>query len=955
MSQDLTIGLKIQGQQIEQTTKQVRGLRQELDSVSKAGTGNQQAKALNEAAKASNQLGQALGNTSKQQVLLKNAMGSIAKEASRAAGSMGSLGRVAGGLGAQMIRMVNPITLAVAAVTGLTAAYAAGERESSNYHKALIMTGNIAGKTAGQLQMIAAEVSNAVDVTQSVAAQAAQALVNSSMYLGTNDDIKNYTQAITLAQRDLGWAVEDTADKFAQLGREPLQASIALDKQYHYLTRAILEQIRALEEQGKHQEAATLAMNTFADTVNSRAPQVVENLGYIESIWRSITGAIDSAIDSTLSWGRDKTLQDFKDELANTKRELAEMESLDTSNPAAEVWRARIPELEAAVKAGQERHDNEVKLTEEANKQLLISEKAKEAEREVSEMIKSQMPLEEQRLNAYKKLDEQMQALEADGRKLTDQEKERARAYIDNLYKDKPVASARPVTNQVAIAYEQQQVSIITQLMQAQQRLENAQAGVKDSQNAATSALNIWLLTNEQAKQLDESRVQSLKKLAAEVDETNARLNETVEAQAREKRVADGLQDIQVQWLQATGKTAEATAMQIEQRFKQLREDLQKEGNTSGVEMLDSLVKVQQAQAQLQELQNRASEIMNGKSQDEQAIQLRLQSGLITEFEARQQILDLHQRTAEELDQLIPKMQELAEITGNPDALARLKDLTLQIQELRINTNEYVMAFSKAFQDQMVEGYDALIDKTKELDEVMRDFMVGIIKDMGRWAVQDLAMQAQSGIVNMFSGLFGGATSDAGDGAQAAAAMAATTSLTTMSTSAGLSTTALTALATAASAAAAAQTAAAGTSSGSAASGLLSGVAGAFSTGYASGGFTGAGGKYEPKGVVHAGEYVLRQEVVKKPGMLAFLHALNAGLPGYADGGLVVGSGMPIYTPGEGSPIGNQTNALDARFNFNLIDDPSRIADALRSPQSQKNILLMLQRNAPEVRQRLGL
>jgi TP901 family phage tail tape measure protein len=59
---------------------------------------------------------------------------------------------------------------------------------------------------------------------------------------------------------------------------------------------------------------------------------------------------------------------------------------------------------------------------------------------------------------------------------------------------------------------------------------------------------------------------------------------------------------------------------------------------------------------------------------------------------------------------------------------------------------------------------------------------------------------------------------------------------------------------------------------------------------YATGGYTGSGGKYEPAGVVHRGEVVMEQEVVRREG-LARLMALRAGrakiVPGYADGGYV--------------------------------------------------------------------
>lgn len=52
--------------------------------------------------------------------------------------------------------------------------------------------------------------------------------------------------------------------------------------------------------------------------------------------------------------------------------------------------------------------------------------------------------------------------------------------------------------------------------------------------------------------------------------------------------------------------------------------------------------------------------------------------------------------------------------------------------------------------------------------------------------------------------------------------------------------------------------------------------------GFADGGFTGPGGKYQAAGLVHAGEYVINAEATKKLGM-GFLDSLN----GYADGGLV--------------------------------------------------------------------
>lgn len=57
------------------------------------------------------------------------------------------------------------------------------------------------------------------------------------------------------------------------------------------------------------------------------------------------------------------------------------------------------------------------------------------------------------------------------------------------------------------------------------------------------------------------------------------------------------------------------------------------------------------------------------------------------------------------------------------------------------------------------------------------------------------------------------------------------------------------------------------------------------------GGFTGAGGKYEPKGIVHGGEFVFTKEATSALGV-DNLYALMRGAQGYANGGYVGGASM---------------------------------------------------------------
>lgn len=73
---------------------------------------------------------------------------------------------------------------------------------------------------------------------------------------------------------------------------------------------------------------------------------------------------------------------------------------------------------------------------------------------------------------------------------------------------------------------------------------------------------------------------------------------------------------------------------------------------------------------------------------------------------------------------------------------------------------------------------------------------------------------------------------------------------------------------------------------------------------YSSGGYTGAGGKYEPAGIVHKGEYVVPKSMVNQSTGLPYADALGRLMPSsapntssYANGGLVGGAMMVSLSP----------------------------------------------------------
>ncbi len=95
-------------------------------------------------------------------------------------------------------------------------------------------------------------------------------------------------------------------------------------------------------------------------------------------------------------------------------------------------------------------------------------------------------------------------------------------------------------------------------------------------------------------------------------------------------------------------------------------------------------------------------------------------------------------------------------------------------------------------------------------------------------------------------------------------------------------------------------------------------VGGMALAGFSSGGYTGDGGKFEPKGVVHGGEFVLRKEVVQLPGMRDYLEGLNKR--GYATGGYVGTSAMPV-SPGFTMPAVADGAAAAPRISIHISGD----------------------------------
>ncbi|GGH62129.1 hypothetical protein GCM10010975_26510 [Comamonas phosphati] len=219
----------------------------------------------------------------------------------------GGVGEAAKALGGYVLGLVNPFTVAAAAAGVLAVAYLQGSREAEEYTKSLIMTGNAAGVTAGQLALMAEKLGSQKGITQSGAAEALAQITATGQVTG--ETIAKAAEA-ALRFEKVGVPLKQTVKDFEELGKSPVEASLKLTEQHRYLTSEIFAQIKALQDQGRTAEAAKVAQEAWADAILNRTSQLQGNIGLLERAWNGLGNAAKWAWDKMQGIGRGSTVEE---------------------------------------------------------------------------------------------------------------------------------------------------------------------------------------------------------------------------------------------------------------------------------------------------------------------------------------------------------------------------------------------------------------------------------------------------------------------------------------------------------------------------------------------------------------------------------------------------------------------------------------------------------------------
>lgn len=220
----------------------------------------------------------------------------------------GGAGNAARALGGYVASLITPMNVAAAGTVALAVAYYQGSEEAKAFAKSLAMTGNAAGVSINQLQNMAGAVAAATGATKGAAAAALAEIAGTGKV--TAGAMEQAAAAAIALERTAGTAIADTVQQFAELGKSPVEASRKLNDQYNYLTVAVYQQIKALEDQGRTADAAAVAQAAYASAVQDNADKIKQRLGLLETGWKAVGDGAKIAWDKMVGVGRETPLEE---------------------------------------------------------------------------------------------------------------------------------------------------------------------------------------------------------------------------------------------------------------------------------------------------------------------------------------------------------------------------------------------------------------------------------------------------------------------------------------------------------------------------------------------------------------------------------------------------------------------------------------------------------------------
>lgn len=750
-------------------------------------------------------------------------------------------------------KLINPYTLLAGGVLGLAVAYQQGAQEGVEFHRSLVMNGNAAGTTAAALADMAKSL-HGKGFSQSAAAGTLAEMAATGRIAAEN--LENFT-GVALSLEKVGVPIKNTVKDLEELGKSPLEASIKLTGQYHYLSAATLAQIKAYQDEGREADASALAQREYVSAMGGRATEMVQHLGRMEKAWESVKKVAQDAWNAMVNFANGRQVDPRVEQLERLEAQLAarQKQAPVVGNDAA--WQQGNKKLTGQISALKQALQIDKEVAEQQGKNNAIQQagitayqavdKANQAARTNQEKLNNS--LKEYRTNLDKVRAARAIETDPDKRKALDSQLDPAQiakteAALRKQFADKKGANLQSSERRLDLADIQNQLREEQALMrQRQQELEN-------QYSAGLVPMEEYF--QKRRALVQESSDQERRALQTQLDRLGQEKTTGRDALAVQRQMADVRSRMTVRQTQADSELA-AVDLQASTAARQHSAALNQLTRNHS-DYVAQLERRSSLEVQAVAMGDRQMSILQGlASIEEKYLQQRRQ--------LEDQKLFAAKWTAED-EKLFQRRLEL--LQQQQDAEVRIyQDTAVKVLAAQ---GEWVNGAHKALQNYVDQSANVAAQTANAFVSAfqgMEDALVTFVTT-GKLSFSDLANSIVADITRIIiKQQISNALGVAGSGGSGGGLMGLIGAGIGML--GGSSTVAATASAL----------------PGDSLDNFLA------LKGLATGGYTGDGGKYEPAGIVHRGEYVINAASTRALG-LDFLGRLN----GYSGGGYVGGGGV---------------------------------------------------------------
>lgn len=719
---------------------------------------------------------------------------------------------------------------------------------------AMLATGNAAGLTAGSMQEMAANVGRASGEFNA-AREAAQRLAAGGK--ATSDTMEAMITATTNLATLSGRSIQQVATEMERVVDDPLEGIAKLNEQYRFLTTATWDQVYGLVAQGRETDAVRFAIQEAARVSADRVRTMQDNAGTLERAWQAVKREINDVKQGLLEIGRADI--DARINRLTKQFELYALPARFGATAAvreeAEARRAAIYDQIMALR--QERLELGKNEAAEGQRNRAVNDGV-DAQAKVARMMEQGRTRAEQYEAALEDLRKTFIAIK-DGAEAGDTDAydlagvifgadgsvsggafDKLAAQLRERYAERGSSGGRGGSSSDSQRAEEAAQREVDNLVRQIGMLDQ----VADGQDKVSNAARIRYEIEEGGwKTVSEGTKQALIDYAQMLDHEEMRRDVT-------RQYVDA--QLELARLQGRGEEAEFARTRVE--LERLEQQLLNLGRTAEAADVAKLLNLKEAAVGLDAVNRQYQQVMQQMQAAHQSVQTRLQAGLITEAQAQREIVELYNQKLAILDPLVDQMEAMARAAGNEEALANVQRMRLELEQMRNTTSLLATTVANTFEGSMANALTSLASGTMSLADAGRQFLLNMAQGMAQFAAEQLAAIARARIMQALASRSG--AENVTEGAAALTAAAGATALAGGQIGAGAL-----ALGTSAAALQAAATTL-----------MIANSMGGM--GFAEGGFTGPGGKYDFAGYVHRGEYVHPQDVVRHYG-LGFMAAIH--------------------------------------------------------------------------------